>query len=125
MPSETALAISCVIMGGIIENFPRLKFCFAHGGGSYPQIAGRIAHGFKVRPDLCATDTKINPREFNGRFWTDSLVHDTSALSQLMSTVGEVALHNLTCNDSAILLRIVFVWAQTIHFLWANWSQEK
>lgn len=50
-------------MGGILERFPRLKLCFAHGGGSYPQIgrsfayfqfkssyflAGRIAHGFKV-----------------------------------------------------------------------------
>jgi hypothetical protein len=94
MPSETALAISCVLMGGILDKFPRLKLCFAHGGGSYPQIAGRISHGFKVRPDLCATDCTKNPCDFNGRFWTDSLVHDTSALRQLISTIGEVVLLN-------------------------------
>ncbi|CAD5214388.1 unnamed protein product [Bursaphelenchus okinawaensis] len=88
MPSETAQAICCVVMGGILERFPRLKICFAHGGGSYPQIAGRVSHGFKVRPDICASDTKVNPSEFNGKFYTDSLVHDTHALSLLSSVVG-------------------------------------
>ncbi|KJH49599.1 hypothetical protein DICVIV_04266 [Dictyocaulus viviparus] len=49
MPSETAQAIASVLMGNILLLFPRLRFCFAHGGGSYPMIAGRVAHGFKVR----------------------------------------------------------------------------
>uniref|UniRef100_A0A7E4W4B2 2-amino-3-carboxymuconate-6-semialdehyde decarboxylase n=1 Tax=Panagrellus redivivus TaxID=6233 RepID=A0A7E4W4B2_PANRE len=89
MPSETAQSICCIVMGGILERFPRLKLCFAHGGGAYPQISGRVAHGFKVRPDLCATDCEKNPREFNGKFWTDSLVHDPNALRLLIETVGK------------------------------------
>ena len=46
MPAETATAIVSVLMGGILEQFPNLKFCFAHGGGSFPFTIGRIEHGY-------------------------------------------------------------------------------
>lgn len=32
MPSETATAICCMTMGGVLQQFPKLKVCFAHGG---------------------------------------------------------------------------------------------
>ena len=32
MPAETAQAVCCMIFGGVLERFPRLKVCFAHGG---------------------------------------------------------------------------------------------
>eukprot|EP00096_Caligus_rogercresseyi_P007807 TRINITY_DN25891_c0_g1_i1.p1 TRINITY_DN25891_c0_g1~~TRINITY_DN25891_c0_g1_i1.p1 ORF type:complete len:184 (-),score=26.65 TRINITY_DN25891_c0_g1_i1:27-530(-) len=89
MPAETATAIVSLLMGGILERFPRLKICFAHGGGSFPYTLGRITHGFKVRPDLCATETKVSPDQFIGRFYTDSLVHDPDALDLLVKTIGE------------------------------------
>ena len=62
MPGETAVAICSMIMGGVLERFPRLKVCFAHGGGAFPYIIGRVEHGFNVRPDLCATENPFNPR---------------------------------------------------------------
>ncbi|XGW17236.1 hypothetical protein V3C99_002109 [Haemonchus contortus] len=89
MPSETAQAICSVLMGNILLQFPRLRFCFAHGGGSYPIIAGRVAHGYKVRPDLCATDCATNPRELQHLIWTDSLVHNPDALHLLVNTIGK------------------------------------
>lgn len=66
------------------------QVCFAHGGGSFPYTIGRIEHGFNVRPDLCATDCIINPRDFLGKFYTDCLVHDPSALDLLLKVIGEV-----------------------------------
>ena len=36
MPAETATAIVSLLMGGILEQFPKLRICFAHGGGSFP-----------------------------------------------------------------------------------------
>ena len=33
MPAETATAIVSLLMGGVLERFPRLRVCFAHGGG--------------------------------------------------------------------------------------------
>jgi hypothetical protein len=32
-------------MGNVFNLFPRLKFCFAHGGGALPFTIGRIQHG--------------------------------------------------------------------------------
>lgn len=55
MPAETTLAICSMIFGGIFEKLPKLKVCFAHGGGAFPFTIGRIEHGFNCRPDLVGT----------------------------------------------------------------------
>ena len=44
---------------------------------------------YQVRPDLCATDCDIPPRDFLGKIWTDSLVHDDAALRLLVEVIGE------------------------------------
>ncbi len=88
MPAETALAICSLIFGGVLERLPRLRICFAHGGGAFPGTIGRIEHGFQVRPDLCAVDNPRNPRGYLGRFYLDSLVHDADALRMLIRLVG-------------------------------------
>lgn len=89
MPAETSRAICSLIFGGILDKFPKLRFCFAHGGGAFPHTLGRIAQGFKERPDLCAVHTKRNPREYTNSFWVDSLVHDEKALRYLLDVMGE------------------------------------
>ncbi len=88
MPAETSLAICSVIFGGVLSKFPRLRIAFAHGGGSFPMTVGRIQHGFNVRPDLCAIDEKAAPRDFLGRFWLDSLVHDREVLDYIIKLMG-------------------------------------
>lgn len=89
MPAETATAICTLLMGNVLEQFPRLKICFAHGGGSFPYTVGRIQHGYNVRPDLCATACSTPPRSYLGKFWCDSLVHDPDALKLLLKVMGE------------------------------------
>lgn len=88
MPAETSRAICSLILGGVFERLPRLRVAFAHGGGSFPATLGRIEHGFRVRPDLCALDTTISPREQVGKFFLDSLVHDPVVLRYLIQLVG-------------------------------------
>ncbi len=88
MPAETSLAICSMIFGGIFERLPKLKVAFAHGGGSFPATIGRIEHGFNVRPDLVAIDNKINPREYLGKFYLDSLVHDPMMLDFIIKLIG-------------------------------------
>ncbi len=89
MPAETARAICSMIFGGVFEQFPKLRVAFAHGGGSFPFTIGRIEHGFNVRPDLTAVDNNVNPREYIGMFWVDSLVHDKMAFKYLLELMGE------------------------------------
>jgi aminocarboxymuconate-semialdehyde decarboxylase len=88
MPAETARAACSLMLGGVLARLPALKVCLAHGGGSLAFTIGRIAHGFRERPDLCAVDCGIDPREQLGRFYLDTLVHDEAALRFLMESVG-------------------------------------
>lgn len=89
MPAETSRAICSMIFGGVFEKFPKLRVAFAHGGGSFPFTIGRIEHGFDVRPDLVAVDNAISPKEYVGKFWVDSLVHDKNAFQYLIEVIGE------------------------------------
>lgn len=89
MPAETSRAICSLIFGGVFERHPHLKVAFAHGGGSFPATIGRIEHGFNVRPDLCAIDNKNNPRDYIGKFWIDTLVHDSDALDFILKIMGD------------------------------------
>lgn len=88
MPAETSLAICSMIFGGIFERLPKLRVSFAHAGGSFPATIGRIEHGFNVRPDLCAIDNNVNPRDYIGKFWIDSLVHDSKMLDVVVDMFG-------------------------------------
>jgi aminocarboxymuconate-semialdehyde decarboxylase len=88
MPAETSRAICSMIFGGVFEKFPDLRVAFAHGGGSFPFTIGRIQHGFDVRPDLVAIDNAVNPSDYIGKFWVDSLVHDKHAMNYLIDVIG-------------------------------------
>ncbi len=93
MPAETCIAICSVIFGGVLDRLPRLRLCFAHGGGSFPGTLGRIAHGRACRPDLFPVASK-DPHDYlasadhPARFYIDSLVHDASALRLLLHQFG-------------------------------------
>ncbi|WP_429841670.1 amidohydrolase family protein [Brevibacillus sp. FIR094] len=87
MPSETALAAASLILGGVIEKFPRLKICFAHGGGSFPYILPRLDQGWKVWPHLRLTDQP--PSVYAKQFYFDSLTYDPLNIQYMMKRFGE------------------------------------
>jgi aminocarboxymuconate-semialdehyde decarboxylase len=89
MPAETSLAICSMIFSGIFEKLPKLRVAFAHGGGAFPMSIGRIEHAFQVRPDLVAIDNNVNPREYLGKFYVDSLVHEPDVLRYIVKLFGE------------------------------------
>ena len=50
MPAETQLSILWLILSGAFERLPRsLKLCFAHGGGSFPYLLGRVDNAWRNR----------------------------------------------------------------------------
>ena len=92
MPCETALAIHELTSSGVFVRHPHLKMCFAHAGGAFPTLIGRIQHGFDCRPDLVAKDAMgVSPSEHllnRGNIWIDSLVHDPDLLEYLVKKLG-------------------------------------
>jgi aminocarboxymuconate-semialdehyde decarboxylase len=49
---------------------------------------GRIQHGFDCRPDLVAIDNNVNPRNYLGKFWVDSITHDPLMLEYVLKLQG-------------------------------------
>jgi aminocarboxymuconate-semialdehyde decarboxylase len=94
MPAETSLAICSMIFGGVFERFPNLRVAFAHGGGAFPFLIGRVDHAFRVRPDVVAPKNRTSPRQYlahdgaSARFYVDSHVHDADALRLLLKLFG-------------------------------------
>lgn len=88
MPAETSRAACSMIFGGVLERLPALRVCFSHAGGSFLPTLGRIEHGFNCRPDLVAIDNEVNPRNYLGKFWVDSITHDIDALKYILQLQG-------------------------------------
>jgi aminocarboxymuconate-semialdehyde decarboxylase len=86
-PLETALAISKLIFGGVLERLPRLRICFAHGGGAFPFTLGRLDHGWHVRPEGPAAIPRP-PREYARRLWVDSLSHGPGNVQFIVDQLG-------------------------------------
>jgi len=79
-PYETAVAIGHLTFGGVFERHPNITFCFAHGGGVAPMLAGRFERGFDTaRPGI---DTSgASPRKVLRNVCVDCIVHDPDALT--------------------------------------------
>jgi len=86
-PAETSLAIARLIFGGVLDRIPTLRIGFAHGGGSFPSLLGRLDHGFAVRKE-----TRVNisrpPSSYADRLFFDSLTHDAAALVGITQRFG-------------------------------------
>lgn len=87
-PLGTSIAIACLIFGGVLDRFPRLKLCFAHGGGNAPWLRGRWRHGYGVRPEPKERGASCAFDDYFHLLYFDSLVHDDRALAYLVDSVG-------------------------------------
>ena len=86
-PTDTAVAAACLIFGGVLKEFPSLKFILAHGGGSCPFLIGRWDHGWNVRVEgLRIIDQP--PSEYFKLLYFDALLHSQPALEYLVGVVG-------------------------------------
>jgi aminocarboxymuconate-semialdehyde decarboxylase len=85
-PLETTIALSHLIFGGVLDRFPGLKICAAHGGGYLPSYIGRSDHAYAVRPE--AAEIKHKPSEYLKRIYFDSLVYTPEGLRHLIEQVG-------------------------------------
>jgi aminocarboxymuconate-semialdehyde decarboxylase len=89
MPAETQLSILWLILSGAFERLPRsLKLCFAHGGGSFPYLIGRVDNAWRNR-DLVREDCPQLPSSYVERFCVDAAVFSEDALTFLVNSMGE------------------------------------
>ena len=86
-PLESAIALSHLIFGGVLERHPGLKLCVAHGGGYLPTYWGRMDHAWRERDD-CRQFIKKPPSEYLRRLYFDTVVFDRRHLTFLLELYG-------------------------------------
>lgn len=88
MPAETQLSIVSMILGGSFDKLdPKLDLVFAHGGGSFPYLLGRLENAYIYR-DIARGVAKKPPSGYLDRFHTDSAVFDHRSLRCLVDVMG-------------------------------------
>jgi aminocarboxymuconate-semialdehyde decarboxylase len=88
MPAETQLGMVAMILGGAFDKLPRnLRICFAHGGGSFAFLLGRLENAWHHHP-VAHGVCELNPKKYLDRFYVDSAVFDEGALHFLVGTMG-------------------------------------
>ncbi len=88
MPAETQLGILGLILSGAFERLPRnLDLVFAHGGGSFAFLLGRVDNAWTHR-DIIREDCPLLPSSYCDRFCVDSAIFDGSALRLLVEKMG-------------------------------------
>ncbi len=86
-PVESSLAIGHLIFGGVLDRYPGLKICVAHGGGYVPAYAGRMDHGYHARPD-CRENLTSPPSTYLSKFYFDTMVFEPDQLAFLIEKYG-------------------------------------
>jgi aminocarboxymuconate-semialdehyde decarboxylase len=86
-PYETFVAAARLIVGGVLDRHPKLRFQLVHAGGSFPYQLGRLHHAYGAREDVRVVAQRP-PREYLGNFLFDTIVFDERALRFLLELAG-------------------------------------
>jgi aminocarboxymuconate-semialdehyde decarboxylase len=86
-PLASTVAVSHLIFGGVLDAYPRLKLCVAHGGGYLPAYSGRIDHAHGARED-CRRCIKRKPTSYLRKLYFDTIVFTTHQLEYLVQQYG-------------------------------------
>jgi aminocarboxymuconate-semialdehyde decarboxylase len=86
-PLESTLAISHLIFEGVLDRYPSLKICVAHGGGYLPMYGARMDHAYAVRDD-CRVRISKPPSVYLRQLYFDTVVFDPEQLAYLVRRFG-------------------------------------
>ena len=86
-PLASTVAVSHLIFGGVLDAYPRLKMCVAHGGGFLPAYSGRMDHAHGARTD-CRRLIKKAPTSYLKKLFFDTVVFTDHQLDYLVRQYG-------------------------------------
>jgi tryptophan 2,3-dioxygenase len=88
MPAETQLSLVSLIVSGALDRLPAsLRICFAHGGGSFAFLLGRLQNAWEQQ-ELARGAAQFPPNHYLNRFYVDSAVFDERTLQFLVEIMG-------------------------------------
>lgn len=86
-PLDSTVAVHHLIFDGVLDSYPKLKICVAHGGGYLPAYSGRIDHAHAARED-CRRRIEEPPTSYLRRLYFDTVVFTEHQLEYLVGLYG-------------------------------------
>lgn len=86
-PTETGIAAAAIVMSGLLDRYPALRICFAHGGGTFPWLLPRLDQTWQVFEEVRATLSR-KPSEIARLLTYDTLTYDRDNVRLLVSRLG-------------------------------------
>ena len=93
-PADLCLALSRLIVRGILEDFPRVKIVGSHGGGGICEVIGRLDYAYELQDEAfflgSYTPMKIKhpPSHYLRKMYFDSVTYHAPAARLVLDTVG-------------------------------------
>ena len=86
-PFETSIAISKLILSGVMDRFPKLKILVSHSGGTLPYLIGRLDSCVKYEKNIVKSLKKL-PSDYLKDLYYDSIIYNADCLKLLKNLVG-------------------------------------
>src|SRR5215472_7927257 len=94
-PFDSCLALARLIVNGVFEQFPRLKFVASHLGGGICEIIGRMDYAYELRDDPTIlgpygppVHITRKPSEYLRTIYLDSVCYHAPAAECALKTIG-------------------------------------
>jgi aminocarboxymuconate-semialdehyde decarboxylase len=103
-PADLCLALSRLIVRGVLEDFPRLKIVSSHGGGGLCEVIGRMDYAYELQDEAYFLGSyapmKIAhaPSWYLKKMYFDTVTYHLPAARLVVDTVG--ADHTLYGSDA-------------------------
>ena len=85
--ADRVVTFGTLVFGGVLDRFPDLKVCLAHGGGFACFGAGRLDRGWQVRSEARANGVEM-PSRYLGKVYYDCLTHSEAVLRYMIDAAG-------------------------------------
>jgi predicted TIM-barrel fold metal-dependent hydrolase len=85
---DTTMVAVRMVLGGILDRFPRLKLVQTHLGGVLPYLAERVQRGYRAYPELRGR-LQCDPMDYFRDMYFDTVLFDPACLLLGLAFAGE------------------------------------
>jgi len=93
-PADLCLALSRIIVRGILEDFPRVTLVSSHGGGGICEVIGRMNYAYELQEEAyflgsyAPMKIKHEPGYYLKKMYFDTVTYHAPAVKMVLDTVG-------------------------------------
>lgn len=85
---DNTLAVTEMILHGVLDRHPRLKLLLVHGGGFLPYAAGRLDGGYRVQEAYAGPLRREKPSDYLADLYFDTVTLSSRSIAYLTDVVG-------------------------------------